>query len=73
MSGQQTSRIFSSGFMSGQFDQENSSDMKVDNMDVHGYDVVGNAQLNSVLQVCKCKCTWNTFTDIPCASVGDQF
>ena len=52
MSGQQTSGIFSSGFMTGQFDQDNSSDMKTDNMDVHGYDVVGNASLNSVLQVC---------------------
>ena len=51
MSGQQTSRIFSSGFMTGQFDQEISSDVKADKMDVHGYDVVGNASLNSVLQV----------------------
>merc|ERR1711997_122834 len=47
MSGQQTSKIFSSGFMSGQLEHEDTS---TSGSDTHGYEAQGNAQLGSVLQ-----------------------
>ena len=51
MSGQQTSKVFSSGFMVGQLEQETGSGLSQDKIDTHGYDMVGNAQMASVLQV----------------------
>ena len=53
MSGQQTSGVFSGGFMVGQFEKDSFCEgQNEDKSDTHGYDMVGNAQLNSVLQVC---------------------
>lgn len=48
MSGQQTSRLFASGFMAG---QESMSEISQDTVDTHGYDMVGNAHMASVVQV----------------------
>ena len=48
MSGQQTSRLFASGFMAG---QESLSEIGQDTIDTHGYDMVGNAHMASVVQV----------------------
>ena len=54
MSGQQTSGVFSGGFMVGQFEKDSFCEgQNEDKSDTHGYDMVGNAQLNSVLQVCQ--------------------
>lgn len=47
MSGQQTSRLFASGFMAG---QESLSEIGQDTIDTHGYDMVGNAHMASVVQ-----------------------
>ena len=55
MSGQQTSSLFSGGFMIGQFEQDTINENIEDKSDTHGYDMVGNAQLNSVLEVIKNK------------------
>ena len=51
MSGQQTSSLFSSGFMVGQFDQDTVCENVGNNGDTQGYDMVGNAQLTSVMEV----------------------
>ena len=55
MSGQQTSSLFSGGFMIGQFEQDTVNENIEDKSDTHGYDMVGNAKLNSVLEVNKNK------------------
>ena len=55
MSGQQTSSLFSGGFMIGQFEQDTLNENIEDKSDTHGYDMVGNAKLNSVLEVIKIK------------------
>ena len=51
MSGQQTSSLFSSGFMVGQYEEDTINDNVESKSDTHGYDMVGNAQLNSVVEV----------------------
>ena len=51
MSGQQTSSLFSSGFMVGQYEDDTINDNVESKSDTHGYDMVGNAQLNSVVEV----------------------
>ena len=51
MSGQQTSSLFSSGFMVGQYENDTINENLENKSDTHGYDMVGNAQLNSVLEV----------------------
>ena len=51
MSGQQTSSLFSSGFMVGQYEEDTINDNVESISDSHGYDMVGNAQLNSVVEV----------------------
>jgi len=50
MSGQQTSSLFSSGFMVGQYEEDTINDNVESKSDTHGYDMVGNAQLNSVVE-----------------------
>lgn len=50
MSGQQTSSLFSSGFMVGQYENDTINENLENKSDTHGYDMVGNAQLNSVLE-----------------------
>ena len=53
MSGQQTSQIFSGGFMAGQLEAYLEHEGKsTPDSDAHGYDVEGNAQLGPVIQVC---------------------
>ena len=52
MSGQQTSGVFSGGFMVGQFEKDSFCEgQNDDKSDTHGYDMVGNAQLNAVIEV----------------------
>ena len=51
MSGQQTSSLFSSGFMVGQYEDDTINDNVENKSDTHGYDMVGNAQLNAVIEV----------------------
>ena len=60
MSGQQTSSLFSGGFMIGQFEQDTVNENIEDKSDTHGYDMVGNAKLNSVLEVNKNKADYCT-------------
>ena len=64
MSGQQTSSLFSSGFMIGQYEEDTINDNVESKSDTHGYDMVGNAQLNSVIEVQSVIIEWNLIDNI---------